>query len=33
MSRYFADAKRAEFFVWHDGVSQWEIDRYLNGYC
>jgi glutamine synthetase len=33
VSKYFADAKRAEFFVWHTDVSQWEIDRYLTGYC
>jgi glutamine synthetase len=27
---YFARVKREEFQVWHDQVSQWEVDRYLQ---
>ena len=30
VSRYFADLKRAEFFVWHAAISEWETDRYLT---
>ena len=32
VSAYFADAKRAEFFVWHGVVSSWETERYLTGF-
>jgi glutamine synthetase len=27
---YFVRIKREEFQVWHDQVSQWEVDRYLQ---
>jgi glutamine synthetase len=30
VSAYYAELKRAEFFVWHGSVSSWEIDRYLT---
>jgi glutamine synthetase len=30
VSTYYAELKRAEFFVWHGAVSAWEIDRYLT---
>jgi glutamine synthetase len=29
-SAYFAELKRAEFFVWHGAVSPWEIEHYLT---
>jgi glutamine synthetase len=32
VSAYFAELKRAEFFVWHGAVSAWEIDHYLTAY-
>lgn len=31
-SAYFAELKRAEFFVWHGAVSEWEVDHYLTAY-
>ena len=30
VSAYFAEVKRAEFFVWHGEVSAWETKRYLT---
>jgi glutamine synthetase len=30
VSQYFAGLKRAEFFVWHAAISEWETDRYLT---
>ena len=30
VSAYFAELKRAEFYVWHSAVSRWETDRYLT---
>ena len=30
VSKYFAELKHAEFFVWHSSVSEWEVDRYLT---
>jgi glutamine synthetase len=27
---YFVRVKQAEFKEWHDQVSQWEVDRYLQ---
>ena len=30
VSQYFAGLKRAEFFVWHAAISDWEIERYLT---
>jgi len=32
VSKYFAELKRAEFFVWHSSVSEWEVDRYLTAF-
>jgi glutamine synthetase len=32
VSTYFAELKRAEFFVWHSAVSDWEVDRYLTAF-
>ena len=30
VSAYYAELKRAEFFVWHGAVTPWEIDHYLT---
>ena len=27
---YFVRVKQREFQEWHDQVSQWEVDRYLQ---
>ncbi|WP_067660249.1 type III glutamate--ammonia ligase [Nocardia harenae] len=32
VAAYFAQAKRAEFFAWHNTVSDWEIDTYLTAF-
>lgn len=32
VSKYFAELKRAEFFVWHSAVSEWEVDSYLTAF-
>ncbi|MFC4494599.1 type III glutamate--ammonia ligase [Streptomyces ovatisporus] len=32
VSEYFAGLKREEFFDWHTGVGDWEIDRYLTAF-
>ncbi|GAA2929696.1 hypothetical protein GCM10020221_26870 [Streptomyces thioluteus] len=32
VSEYFAALKREEFFDWHTGVGNWEIDHYLTAF-
>ncbi|MFC3963590.1 type III glutamate--ammonia ligase [Nocardia jiangsuensis] len=32
VAAYFAQAKREEFFAWHNTVSDWEIDHYLTAF-
>ena len=32
VAKYFADMKRGEFFAWHSEISNWELERYLNGF-